>query len=107
MTQITFDQRVNEWEDKAIDADGWWQRPDLAPGSAWWARGTDDQIACLRFVCPCGCGSVGTCPVKPGFGSGHWTWDGNETLPTLSPSIFKLSGCRWHGHLVKGVFVPC
>lgn len=30
-----------------------------------------------------------------------WTWDGNETAPTLSPSI-NCSECGWHGHIQQG-----
>lgn len=36
-----------------------------------------------------------------------WKWDGNEQKPTLSPSVQKLSGCRWHGWLQGGVFRSC
>jgi len=104
---ITFDKRVNQWEGHQIDAQGFWHRSDVAPGSAWWARGVDGEIACLRFACPCGCGSIGTCPVRPGFGGSTWQWDGNEASPTLAPSIQKLSGCRWHGYLTNGQFLAC
>jgi hypothetical protein len=83
-----------------------WLRPGLEPGTAAWSSGTDGQIAVLRFVCPCGCGSVGTVPVKSGYGT-HWTWDGNTELPTLTPSILRMSGCRWHGYLTKGEWVKC
>ena len=89
------------------DDAGYLTSKDLAPGAGCWVKGTDDQIACLRFVCPCGCGSLGTCPVRPGYGNALWTWDRNEASPTLTPSILKLSGCRWHGYLTNGVFVPC
>lgn len=36
-----------------------------------------------------------------------WKWDGDEVKPTLTPSIQKLSGCRWHGWLQGGVFKTC
>lgn len=30
-----------------------------------------------------------------------WAWDGNESAPTLSPSI-QCVKCGWHGHIVAG-----
>jgi hypothetical protein len=34
-----------------------------------------------------------------------WTWDGNEQLPTLTPSI--LSPGQWHGYLRAGRLESC
>lgn len=88
-------------------------RRDLAPGTVMWsvheAQFTDGRTGVNRhlwFVCPCGCGELGTIAVTPPCADG-WKWDGNETLPTLSPSIQTLTPCRWHGHLNKGVFESC
>lgn len=36
-----------------------------------------------------------------------WRWDGNLEQPTLTPSIQKMNGCRWHGYLVGGQFQGC
>ena len=90
-------------------------RKDLSPGTIQWSvyeMGPDDEKKSYRsmwFVCPCGCGNNSAIPivhpssaVKEG-----WTWDGNEQLPTLTPSIQKLVSCHWHGHLTKGIFTPC
>jgi len=77
-------------------------RKDLAPGSFDFAEGTDGQIASIQFVCPCGCGSVGSLPVRRGFSSSIWHWDGNKEAPTLTPSVLRTSGCKWHGYLTKG-----
>ena len=82
-------------------------RKDLAPGTAEWRKGTDGQIACLSFTCPCGCGSVGTLPIKPGYSNPQWAWDGNQERPTLSPSVLKLTPCGWHGYLRAGVWERC
>lgn len=63
----------------------------------------------LRFNCPCGCGQHGAIP----FSGRHdasvvsWQWDGDRTKPSLSPSIRRVGGCKWHGHLAAGVWVPC
>lgn len=103
---ISWNESVNKIEGHLNDL-AKWKRPDLAPGTAWWANGTDDQIACLRFVCPCGCSDVCTIPVRPGYGGAHWTWDGNKELPTLTPSILRLGDCKWHGYLTGGVFITC
>jgi hypothetical protein len=63
----------------------------------------------LFYECPCGCGSQGflgfrgrTKPSRP-----SWIWNGNREQPTLTPSIRRLSGCKWHGHLVHGAWTPC
>ena len=62
----------------------------------------------LEFICPCGCGRPGYLPLKPASGeaepetSPYWTWDGNKVQPTLSPSILRTHGCRFHGFLRSG-----
>ena len=33
-----------------------------------------------------------------------WTWDGNRAAPTISPSICKIDGDKWHGYLEAGNF---
>lgn len=42
-----------------------------------------DQLA---FWCP-GCDSAHVI----GYGPGHWTWDGNLDLPTITPSVLVYS----------------
>ncbi len=34
-----------------------------------------------------------------------WGWDGNEDMPTLTPSIHAPG--QWHGYLTKGRLVSC
>lgn len=80
---------------------------DLHPGTASWLRGKDEKASVIIFTCPCGCKDVISIPVREGFGNTFWNWDGNEKFPTLSPSIFRSSGCKWHGHLINGEFVSC
>lgn len=68
----------------------------------------------LSFDCPCGCGEGSFVyfenPLDGGLPRGSPAWkrrgDTFETL-TLSPSLLKLTGCKWHGHLVNGEMVPC
>lgn len=107
---ITFDIRVGQFEGVTQNADGSLSRKDVAAGAAWWIHHLGDhenRISHLRFSCPCGCGDLITVPVyqnKNLEGDYGWKWDGNKELPTLSPSIQKLNGCKWHGHLTKGIF---
>lgn len=76
------------------------------PGTfQWGARQDGRQDTDLIAMCPCGCGEVFSVPVIPG-GSHAWSWDGNREQPTLSPSIRRIGGCKWHGHLQNGTWVP-
>lgn len=101
------------WNDDVLNLEGHldgnarWFRTDLPPGTAAWGRNMRGQIAVLHATCPCGCGEMLTAPVAPGYGGSAWAWDGNTTVPTLQPSIQRLSGCKWHGHLTHGVFTTC
>lgn len=57
----------------------------------------------LVFKCPCGCDdTLGVNFERPN--EPKWTWDGNRGCPTVTPSIRRLSGCRWHGFLTAGSF---
>lgn len=64
-----------------------------------------DGIRGMAFVCPCGCKAVAAIGFQNAPDSEvKWDWDGNEDLPTLTPSLHNLV-CGWHGHLQAGVFV--
>lgn len=69
-----------------------------------------DGPAGLIEICPCGCGATGAIafdiPV-PGRSGPKWKWNGSRDKPTLTPSILRTSGCRWHGYLTDGVFRSC
>ena len=96
------DDAKTEWDD------GIPIRKELPPGAASWTHwySRPDEIAGLQFVCPCGCGAIGYVNVS-GDKKPLWQWDGNKEKPTLSPSIQRTSGCRWHGYLRAGVFQEC
>jgi Family of unknown function (DUF6527) len=73
------------------------------PGDFWWSQTR------LTFRCPCGCGDVGGIAVEKDMDDrdgNHpiWKWDGNKELPTIVPSIRFMSGCKWHGNLIEGIF---
>ena len=66
----------------------------------------DGRPCGMGFICPCGCGQEGWLPFRPAP-SPSWEWDGNETSPTLSPSVLQRNGCKWHGYLRAGVWEEC
>lgn len=53
----------------------------------------------IQFNCPCGCGSM------LGASFPRWTFDADKI--TLTPSVRRLDGCKWHGFLTDGVFTFC
>lgn len=56
----------------------------------------------LVFECPRRAGHVCEVMLKPWpINSPTWTWDGNATTPTLTPSI-NCSDCGWHGFVTNG-----
>lgn len=106
VVKATKVEAVMKLDDSEQTEDGRLWRHDLAPGSWTFGYDMDNKIAAIDFVCPCGCGSVGVLPIRDGFGGPRWTWDGNNETPTLTPSVQKTSGCKWHGHLVAGEWRP-
>lgn len=80
------------------------------PGDAFFTTNNKGEKQGLEFVCPCGCGDKSYIPftnTEYSTGGEAWDWNGNETEPTLSPSLQRVGGCEYHGHLRSGVFVEC
>lgn len=79
------------------------------PGDFLFTHNQDGEIVGMIEMCPCGCGA--TCginfDVPKGRPSPKWTWNGSKDKPTLTPSILRTAGCRWHGFLTDGVFRSC
>lgn len=77
--------------------------PEPAPGSYFVHDGK------FWYICPCGCESKGGLPIRCAEYQSRpsWEFDGNEECPTLAPSIRQINGCKFHGHLVKGVWTFC
>lgn len=73
------------------------------PGDLFWHE--SPTIKQGIYVCPCGCGSIHSFIVK-GIKEPIWTWNGDESKPTITPSLHHLAGCTcgWHGTLTDGVF---
>ncbi len=85
-------------------------RMDLPPGSAQWRgpRAANGFPNGLIAVCPCGCGAVFSLDVNVGAVlPRQWGWDGNMDKPTLVPSVRRMDGCQWHGHLMNGEWIKC
>ncbi len=81
---------------------------DQIPGSFdLTGRANHKGIHGLIYACPCGCGEIGSLHFAVGDDaqSPSWKWDGNEDAPTLTPSIRRLDGCKWHGFLTKGQWI--
>lgn len=75
------------------------------PGDFVWSPWPPSRILA---VCPCGCGDMFGAAVKAETGGGPvWQWDGNAEAPTLTPSLRRLDGCKWHGFLTAGEFREC
>lgn len=86
-----------------------WDDVERTPGAFMFDVGQRSLI----YNCPCGCEAIGALPIYPTGQTVEpaqrpaWGWDGQQERPTLTPSIRKLSGCFWHGHLVAGEWQPC
>src|SRR4029079_11744671 len=85
------------------------------PGDFIFTVDKQDRICGLVEMCPCGCGATGGISfVGETYGSREkfkgrplWDWNGDQERPTLTPSIQRTSGCKWHGYLTDGVFRSC
>ncbi len=90
--------------------DAWPEDGYAVPGAGFIAK-DDTYKNTLLFACP-GCGRMGGItvgtkkPDPPGWKIEAGTKLEPETL-TLSPSINCVGCCKWHGHLIKGVFKCC
>lgn len=78
-------------------------RPEL--GQFAWSYREGKRV--LHLVIPCpgrtnGIWSEWTIGHRNGCGA-QWSWDGNEDLPTLSPSLHAVG--VWHGYVRKGKLV--
>jgi len=90
--------RVNSWDDLKN------------PGDFFYTHSKNGQIWGMIEMCPCGCGETGGIHFAPGDGGDpgpKWNWDGNEEEPTLTPSILRTGGCKYHGFLTSGIWKAC
>lgn len=75
-------------------------RRDVPAGSARF----DVEFAMLEFTCPCGCGFIHCVPYSRVQQEKTWLWNGDFKKPSLVPSIQVATPCKWHGHLMDGVW---
>ena len=90
--------------DTAVYENNAWYRRDLAPGSGRWAVDGNGDPASLIFTCPCGCGVIAAAAVHLHESGTGWKWNGNRNQPTLTPSVQRTDGCKWHGYLIMGAW---
>lgn len=79
-------------------------------GDFCWNRHQDGSVDGIIINAPeVGGGSRGIVfiPVQHGANSPckHWGWDGNEDMPTLTPSVHWIG--HWHGYLTAGRLISC
>lgn len=68
----------------------------------------------IIFDCPCGCDDPLCIPVDPpldGTPMRHargWKRTGDDfATMTLTPSILRMDGCKWHGFITNGEIITC
>lgn len=86
-----------------------WDERDSIPGA--FAVLDEDGRRTFVYTCPCGCGQQIGLPIRnladAAPASPAWLFNDSLTSPTLTPSIRRLVGCRWHGFLTGGEWQPC
>lgn len=95
------------------DIDG----PDAGPGSVMvLVRDRDDTGPPAGYVMRCpGCDAQSALPLYPETehdrGRPRWRVEAGDPRTgvglTLSPSVYHLHGCGWHGWVRSGVWEPC
>ena len=83
----------------------------VQPGDYAFFVDSAGAVAGMNFMCPCGCGDksalcFSTYP-KDKPADARWIWNGSREAPTLTPSILRTMGCKWHGFLTDGIFKQC
>jgi hypothetical protein len=68
------------------------------PGAFEYYMRPNFGVAGIIYNCPCGCGRVGSLNFEAGR-LPRWSWDGNQSAPTLTPSVHHIIGgeTHWHG----------
>lgn len=78
---------------------------DLLPETLY-AIGENGHLWHVSLVCPCGCGATISLNVLPDA-SPRWRLCENTDGPTLSPSVWRTTGCRSHFILRRGNIIWC
>lgn len=82
---------------------------DVKPGVLYVELNTDpEQTPFLAaLLCPCGCGHAYKLPLQSFDTRPRWAFSAEGIVPTLSPSIVHLSGCKAHFFLTDGKIIWC
>lgn len=78
---------------------------ELLPESVY-AIGENGHLWHVVLLCPCGCGATIALNVLPDD-SPRWTLHETPNGPTLSPSVWRTTGCRSHFILRRGEVIWC
>ena len=73
----------------------------LKPRTVYVVR-EDDMPWYARFRCPCGCGAIVSLSLLPGDNSSWRATEHADGTLTLSPSVWRTTGCGSHFSLRKG-----
>jgi hypothetical protein len=82
--------------------------PDTAKRNQLFVVGTRTDPFQVVMGCPCGCRRPIYLDLVPSHGAQHWKLEVSPSaLPTLSPSVWRVDGCRSHFLLKAGRVVWC
>lgn len=80
--------------------------PDELLPDRVYAIGENGHLWHVMLVCPCGCGATIALNALPDD-SPRWRLYENAEGPTLSPSVWRTTGCRSHFILRRGDVIWC
>ena len=82
------------------------EEPDELLPETLYAIGENGHLWHVMFVCPCGCGAPIALNALPDA-SPRWRLYESTDGPTLSPSVWRTTGCRSHFILRGGLVIWC
>ena len=80
--------------------------PDAATPNTLHLVGDNGDYWQAIMRCPCGCGTDIHLPMSS-TSRPRWSFSGTTTKPTLTPSVWRKSGCRSHFILRNGLVAWC
>lgn len=78
--------------------------PDELLPETLYAIGENGHLWHVMLVCPCGCGATIALNVLPDASPRWWLYESADG-PTLSPSVWRTTGCRSHFILRRGCVI--
>ena len=80
--------------------------PDVVSQRTLYLVGEQREYWLAVMKCPCGCGTDIQLPMSSNARP-RWKYSGTTSKPTLSPSVWRKSGCRSHFILRQGHVIWC